>query len=92
MPYIKQERRNTLNESIDELSNELIDNTSQNGVFNVGDLNYAISSIIGNLAHSKLNYGMINDIMGVLSCVSNEFYRRVAVPYETKKIQENGDL
>jgi hypothetical protein len=34
----------------------------------------------------------INDVMGVLSCVGQEYYRRVAVPLEQKKIDINGDV
>lgn len=30
--------------------------------------------------------------VGVLQCTVLEFYRRVAVPYEDKKIRENGDV
>jgi hypothetical protein len=28
--------------------------------------------------------------MGVLACIQEEFYRKVVVPYEEKKIKENG--
>ena len=28
----------------------------------------------------------------VFDCVSNEFYRRFAVPHEDKKKEENGDI
>jgi hypothetical protein len=38
------------------------------------------------------NYKHINEIIGVLECAKQEFYRRVAAPYEDTKIQENGDV
>lgn len=38
---------------------------------------------------SRLNY---SDIVGVLSCVEQEFYRRIASPYEDLKKEENGDV
>lgn len=31
-------------------------------------------------------------ILGVLECVKLELYRRVAAPYEDRKIEENGDV
>jgi len=31
-------------------------------------------------------------LMALLTCVENEFYRRVVVPYEQKKLMENGDV
>lgn len=31
-------------------------------------------------------------ILGVLSCVQQEFYRRVVAPYEDQKCRENGDV
>lgn len=33
-----------------------------------------------------------DDIIGALGNAKDEFYRRVAVPYETYKIKENGDV
>jgi broad-specificity NMP kinase len=38
------------------------------------------------------NYTNVNSVMGVLSCVSAELYRRLAAPYEDRKIKENGDV
>lgn len=79
MPYISPERRTT--------QTILHPATS-------GDLNYAITSVINgymrNFTHT--NYGAINDVLGALEGAKMEFYRRVAAPYENKKIVENGDL
>lgn len=62
-------------------------------ITNAGELNYAIHQLISNyLENSKHNYQTCNDIMGVLSCVGAEFYRRVIAPYEDKKIIQNGDV
>jgi hypothetical protein len=44
------------------------------------------------LGRKGRNYANFNEIMGVLSCVAQEFYRRWAVPYEDQKIRENGDV
>lgn len=69
-----------------------------------GELNYAITAacldyIEGRVAflrsmkqNSKVNYTMLNDVMGALESAKLEFYRRVVVPYEEEKIKENGDV
>jgi hypothetical protein len=38
------------------------------------------------------NYQVINDIIGALEGAKMEFYRRVVIPYEDRKIIENGDV
>lgn len=58
-----------------------------------GELNYLMTQLaIHYVEDHGLSYTTINDIMGVFSCAQAEFYRRVAVPYETNKIIENGDV
>jgi hypothetical protein len=44
------------------------------------------------MINEGLSYKSINDVIGVLECVKQEFYRRIAVPYEDKKIEQNGDI
>ena len=39
-----------------------------------------------------LNYRVINDIVGAAEGAKAEFQRRVAAPYEDKKILQNGDV
>lgn len=58
-----------------------------------GELNYVVTLSIKNYMENKgLSYQTINDIIGALDGASKEFYRRVAAPYEDKKIEENGDV
>lgn len=58
-----------------------------------GQLNYALTQIIDKyLVVHGLNYTNINDCLGALEGAKLEFYRRVAVPYEDKKLEENGDV
>lgn len=58
-----------------------------------GELNFAITSLlIGYLASSAGDYTTMNEIVGALECAKQEFYRRVMVPYENAKIEENGDV
>lgn len=66
---------------------------SRNGPTDAGELNYAITKLLDSyLIHEGLNYKNINDCLGACEGAKLEFYRRVAVPYEDKKIAENGDV
>lgn len=81
MPYIDPKRR------VDS-SNEMFIHIN-----NVGELNYVVTCICNSWIHKNgLSYKTINDIIGVLECAKQEFYRRVAVPYEEDKCMENGDV
>jgi len=58
-----------------------------------GELNYAITELLLSYIRFKtLSYQTINDIVGALAGAQMEFYRRVAVPYENGKIEQNGDV
>lgn len=61
---------------------------------NTGELNYKITQLLDNYIarHGGVKYQLINDVLGVLECAKLELYRRIAAPYEDKKIQENGDV
>ncbi len=60
---------------------------------NAGELNFAITMLcIKYLREQEKSYTTINEVMGVLTCAQQEFYRRVAAPYEDRKMQENGDV
>lgn len=39
-----------------------------------------------------LSYADINEAIGALECAKLELYRRIAVPYENRKLAENGDV
>jgi hypothetical protein len=83
MPYVKQERRLLLIKKTSEFKEKL----------SPGDLNYQITFLIQNyIDQNKMSYQTINDIVGALEGAKLEFYRRVAAPYEDKKISENGDV
>lgn len=64
------------------------------GIHTAGDLNFAITmTVLSYLSQfTKVGYGDLNEVMGVLACVMQEFYRRMAVPYEDRKREENGDV
>lgn len=84
MPYILPEKRDDLDPVIEQLSGRLINSGA-------GELNYVITRLLSD--HYMFNrYAFINEAIGILECAKQEFYRRVAVPYEDKKIAENGDV
>lgn len=94
MPYIDEKSRKILDRSIDDLAN-IITNHSELGnedvVTVLGDLNYCMTRLIGQVMGST-SYAKIAMITGVVENVKQEFYRRVAVPYEEEKIVMNGDI
>lgn len=87
MPYIDQKSRkniepelNALLQKLKSIPIEKID----------GNINYCICRMLKELYQpSYYNY---NRMMGVITCVQQEVYRRLVVPYEGKKISENGDV
>ena len=93
MPYIKKEDRKDYDDLIEEVVGRLLDKgPKDSGTAVVGDVNYVISSIIWKLFDAKTSYTVGNNLVGVLECVKQEFYRRKIGPYEDLKISENGDL
>lgn len=58
-----------------------------------GQLNFSITSLIMLYQQDKgLSYQTINDIIGALEGAKQEYYRRVAIPYEDTKLTTNGDV
>ncbi len=58
-----------------------------------GELNFLVTSLaLRYWSKSPRNYRAINDVIGALEAAKLEFYRRLAVPYENKKIKLNGDV
>lgn len=80
MPYIKPENRTAL-----RLRTALPDDA--------GELNFMLTELV--LRYLSLHgrrYRTMNDIVGALECCKQEFIRRVVNPYESEKIEENGDI
>lgn len=91
MPYIKHDDRVKLDPAIGQILGAL---ASVNNTNSAGSLNYIITRLLHEVYGNADNtsYTNINNAMGLLKCVSDEYYRRVAIPYEDKKIIENGDV
>lgn len=94
MPYIIQRRREHIDEHIKALAQAIIDMADDDITTCDGDLNYTITRIIHEVYNLKVQpkYHKINSALGVLECVKQELYRRIAAPYEDIKIKENGDV
>lgn len=86
MPYISKKDRGQFEEAIQGLSKILKNQPveSQDGC-----VNYCVTRVLDEVFPKR--YQHINRAMGVLECIKQEFYRRVAGPYEDEKIEENGD-
>jgi hypothetical protein len=84
MPYIKKKDRPRLNKWLSEMPR----------LTTPGELNYVVTKIILSYLSKfgTLNYAVLNEVMGVLACISQEFYRRSVSSYEDKKKYENGDV
>jgi len=80
MPYIPEEARQRLG-------------NGHSRIHGVGELNFVLTVFCDEyLKEAGMNYENLNAIIGVLESMKLEFYRRRAVPYEDKKIEENGDV
>ena len=87
MPYVSLKSRKELDDYLKELCGFLeITNTTP------GELAYIIYAICISKAYFEDSFANMNQIIGVLESVKQEFYRRVVAPYEDKKIKENGDI
>jgi len=87
MPYIKKADREQIAPVLDALLAEI------NCVTPAGELNYIITRIMHKAHNATINgYARYNEIIGALECAKLELYRRKIVPYENKKIKENGDV
>ena len=87
MPYISQEAREHVDNQIYALKVALLDfkPDDRDGVFN-----YVFTKLLKPFYWE--NYHDLNRAIGILESCKLEFYRRMAAPYEDKKIEENGDV
>jgi hypothetical protein len=62
-----------------------------------GQLNYVLTVYLleylkRRTAPAEVGYAAYNEVMGVLTCIQHELYRRAIAPYEDKKIEASGDV
>jgi hypothetical protein len=80
MPYITKERREAIAGGVHP----------ENG----GELNFAITALVDRYLARKngFRYSDLNEVLGAIEAAKLELYRRVAGPYEDRKIAEAGDV
>ena len=87
LPYIKPGNRG----KYEKVLRELIGMLKSLPVEEVdGEVNYVVTKMLKEVY--SLRYFNLNRAVGVLECIKLEFYRRVAAPYEDRKIEESGDV
>lgn len=103
MPYISEENRKLLDNSISTMVLALKRTIDDGNIFGrdplsneevlkiLGNINYCFSRVSSNVM-GDVSYGKVAMITGVLENIKQEFYRRVAENYEDLKIKENGDI
>ena len=93
MPYTAQEKRDKLDAHIDALAEAInkLASESDDPLTYAGMLNYSCTTLALKVLPEK-RYGTIATVSGVFSNISDEFYRRYAVPYEDEQIEKNGDV
>jgi hypothetical protein len=96
MPYIA-EGREELDVLIDQLAERIVaraQTSGSDGAF-AGLLNYACTRLalkIVRLQFGAMRYWLIAIITGTFKNIADEFYRRVAAPYETRQMTRHGDV
>jgi hypothetical protein len=102
MPYIKEEDRRVFDSHIDDiifilkcsLEGEICSGNSlsdKQTMMLLGKINYCFSRILSGIM-GDVSYSKVAMITGVMENIKQEYYRRVASPFEDKKILENGDI
>lgn len=88
MPYIEPERRPPIDKLLDPLIDYLKTVPDE---YLDGDLTYVFYKAAVRL-YQPVRYKKITRVKGVLDNTKDEYYRRIAFPYEDKKIKLNGDV
>jgi hypothetical protein len=89
MPYIDKARRPQLDPTLALPDGGLPISPAQNA----GELNFQITKLADQFVKMNgSNYTAINAAIGALECAKLELYRRVAAPYESTKLAQNGDV
>jgi len=97
MPYIKKEVRQKLDPKIDELVNAIAEEAQKDDPKTtfIGILNYTFTTTALKTTKKlfgQLRYWIIASLTGLFHNLADEFYRRLAAPYEEEQIKKNGDL
>ncbi|MBE3139911.1 MAG: hypothetical protein IMZ53_04915 [Thermoplasmata archaeon] len=87
MPYIDKSKRVMYDDYIHAFELMHADKATD------GELNYLVTGLCHSVIKKQgLKYGTLNKIIGVLTCVIQELYRKIAAPYEEVKLIANGPV
>ncbi len=97
MPYVAPQDRKELDEAIDALADRVVERAKADGhdAAFAGLLNYSVTRLALGVVRRRfgaMRYWIIAAVTGALANASDEFYRRVGVPYEERQIAKNGDV
>jgi hypothetical protein len=91
MPYIAPEDRPQYEELIQSLARKIAVATEDHAK-RAGHLNYVITRLLLDTYGRELRYWQHNEVIGMLECCKQEFYRRQTGPYEDQCIEKSGDV
>jgi len=91
MPYIAAEVRTPYEELIKSLARTIREATEDH-TKRAGHLNYAVTRLLVDTYGRELLYWQHNEIIGMLECCKQEFYRRRTGPFEDFWHEKNGDV
>ena len=97
MPYISPNHRQTLDPLIDKLALQIVHQAQAmeyDGAF-AGLLNYTCTRLALKIVRQQfgsMRYWIIAILTGTFKNIADEFYRRIAVPYENRQIEKSGDV
>ena len=96
MPYVTQNMRYLVDTIVYSLADEIQamgpEFNLQDHEYRAGILNYVITKLLKEVYGDDLRYKDINEIIGMLECCKQEYYRKIAAPYEDQKERENGPV
>lgn len=84
MPYISPDKRTRLDDVVHQLEAAR--------QLSAGELNYLITKLLLAWLPAEPNYAQYSMARGVLYDVAEELYRRLVVPFEDAKKEQNGDV
>lgn len=89
MPYIRRDAR----PRIDARMSNLLKDVVHGPAIMEGEMNYIITTLVWEYVKQRGgNYAAFNAAFGILSCVTQELYRRKLASYEDGKVEANGDV
>jgi hypothetical protein len=97
MPYILPQHRETLDPLIDQLARQISHEArllEHDGAF-AGLLNYTCTRLALKVVRQQfgeMRYWVIALLTGTFKNIADEFYRRVAIPYENWQMEKSGDV